>query len=557
MADIFDGIDKMSEDEIRNQIAILKNVNLMNSVLETGSRAMNRLISAAGTFLSAISGSDKMDDSEIINVKIVKVKDKVEQSFQELKGYDRELLYEALCNELIDKCGLMTQGEEKPSYEKIAVCTVREAAAIYGLDGKQPAAVLLDLVKERYYADLLTVLHRRLVCENESARQKTDGKCTLALRKVNIERLRELNKYLQLREFNPRSIMTAVRGDRTTKTLEKVLPVMGWEAFDLQGCIIGTVNEGMKTLIPAARTLLAATIWLAGNAYGRKFAINKDVLPGFVNDGRMSGVNEVDIRFMESVRKAGELEKTVKRRLADSAANNRRLVELENDLLQARLEQDAALLDMQKIMGQKELADEEGKMARTHLDEYERANPTADNGKLEYRQLKSQYEQAAANIRNIQSRLERAQKTSSRKDIRVQELRLKIKDCEKRSVELGNQLFEITKEYNDIVFQTENEADYRASLIKIKWNNFFQELQFDTKAFENVIKLFRTSELTAIEMSLYELNIGRDTAAYAHETRRENGEITGFITYSLVSSGKYAAIYYREKYIERISIKDR
>lgn len=558
MANIFDGLEKLSDDDIRLQIAILKNVSLFNTVMETGSRAVNRFISAAGNFLSSLSGSDKNDESDLLNVKIVKVGDRIKQSFNELEKIGRKELDSVLKMELIEKCGMqITEFTDEKSDEAVAVCVVRAAAAAYHLDINQSPSILADTIKEKYYTHMIRVLHIRLIKEDENTRKMTDGACTLVLRKINIERLRELNRELQLAQFNPVSIMAAARADRTPYTLEKIVSVMGFEAFDPIKCIINTVNDGMKSLIKADRLLLANLIWASVSAYGRKLSISRDMLPSFINNGRINGVNEFDIRFAEKLKLEKELERNIKDILSDISENNNRHVVLENELIQAGLEHDAALFEMEDAKKNSDESSDNGRKIKEKFDEYERLHPISDMSNVEYRKLKSEYEQAASRVRVSESRLQRAEKILKRHEKAVLEINEKIAACNRKAAEYGNKLYDCTKEYNDIVFDLDNEVNYRMMLLKKKWEQFFENINFDRNIFESVVKSFNTAELHMLEYSINDINQAYDTAAYAHKVNSNDDGTREYLVYSLVSSGKYAVISYNDKNIMNIYIKDR
>ena len=54
MSDIISEISRISEDELRMQIALIDNVNISNAVKETGYRLVNVLADVANSFTQSI-----------------------------------------------------------------------------------------------------------------------------------------------------------------------------------------------------------------------------------------------------------------------------------------------------------------------------------------------------------------------------------------------------------------------------------------------------------------------------------------------------------------------
>lgn len=554
MADLFDGIALLSDDELRFQIAILKNVTFYNSAMETGTRVVNRLISSAGNFLSSIRGEENVDESELVNVKIRRVHDLVEATRKELVTENRTSLQKILKRELEQKINGSISETEEMDAECLWCLGVRYAAGAYGLDSRQAVAVLADQIVDQYKKHMLRVLHTRLVKENETDRNLTDGAVTLALRVIEIEKLRELNRALQLPHFNPKNIMEAVRVDRTTNTLERLVDVIGIDAFDVEKCIAQTVNDAMKTLINPERILLSYLIWKCCRILGKKYAIGKDLLPSFMNDGRSSGVSEVDIHYMESLHKMEELEREMNSILNDISKIHSKQVDCENNKIQVEQEK----IDLQNEYEQAkvafEVATQEGEELSRNLELYERSHPQKDNGDLEYRQLKGQYEQGATNLRNAKSRMDRLNRQYEQSKKRYEDALGRIEEMDRKAIALGNKLFENTQEYNQIIFVVDNETVYRAINIEARWKKFFKTLSFDTNLFENMVKSFQTAQIIQIETAVYELDQALKPENYCHEKMKDENMS---VMFCLTAAGKYAKIIYQDKNIKSITIKER
>ena len=61
MSDIISEISRISEDELRMQIALIDNVNISNAVKETGYRLVNVLADVANSFTQSIGIKNSID----------------------------------------------------------------------------------------------------------------------------------------------------------------------------------------------------------------------------------------------------------------------------------------------------------------------------------------------------------------------------------------------------------------------------------------------------------------------------------------------------------------
>ena len=84
MSDIISEISRISEDELRMQIALIDNVNISNAVKETGYRLVNVLADVANSFTQSIGIKNSID------YEVKKVSDLVREDCLRYKALDRE-----------------------------------------------------------------------------------------------------------------------------------------------------------------------------------------------------------------------------------------------------------------------------------------------------------------------------------------------------------------------------------------------------------------------------------------------------------------------------------
>ena len=102
MSDIISEISRISEDELRMQIALIDNVNISNAVKETGYRLVNVLADVANSFTQSIGIKNSID------YEVKKVSDLVREDCLRYKALNRcpdtLLMRRHLHTELINIC---------------------------------------------------------------------------------------------------------------------------------------------------------------------------------------------------------------------------------------------------------------------------------------------------------------------------------------------------------------------------------------------------------------------------------------------------------------------
>ena len=132
MVTVFDGFARLSDDEVRGQIAILSSVTLSNTI--------------KGIWQSK------------------KIKKEIEDCYNRLADLERDKLNIMLKQDLINKCkslGGYTIREDI-SEEELHFIILHEAAKVYMVDDCKSPAARMDEIHEKYYNHYLGVLLKKL-----------------------------------------------------------------------------------------------------------------------------------------------------------------------------------------------------------------------------------------------------------------------------------------------------------------------------------------------------------------------------------------------------------
>lgn len=518
MITVFDGFARLSDDELRGQIAILSCVTLSNTI--------------RGIWQSQ------------------NVKKQIEDSYNRLSGEDRDALNSRLKQDLIDKCNsLGTYGfDENTTEEEIHLAVVYEAGRVYMIDEYKTPAVRTDEVHEQYYSHYLRVLQRKLERMEEKERLQMESRIQKEITRRDINQMRQLAEEFMLREFNGASVFAAIVSSHNTAKLKRVIDVCGMGVFDGIEGVISTANDSVLMFCRMERALLAQAVWMAVNGYGKRYRLNDDLMPSFSN-GLLQEETEKEKRLLILISRESQLNKTLRGILGDIDKNNKKL-EVKEELFgkdAARLERLEKEHDSLAELREKQTAD--GMEIKDRFERYVKENPLRNNQDMLYRRLKNNYENIARSIRDTDARMLDNEKRQEKLKENLENQQKQITVSKDTLKELRETLVSHVNEFNEVIMQLENEAGYLSRVLERKWTRFYPVLTFESRVYEMTVKQFTQREIVAIERMLKEFEECSVKDAFA---RNRDHSLTCF-----VAAGKYAKISFEENHILEIQVKDR
>ena len=145
MSDIISEISRISEDELRMQIALIDNVNISNAVKETGYRLVNVLADVANSFTQSIGIKNSID------YEVKKVSDLVREDCLRYKALNREKLEKMLYERLEVMCPeIEGDMKDKEVKEQMSRYIIDEAASAYGINKYMSPAHKIEEISIRY-----------------------------------------------------------------------------------------------------------------------------------------------------------------------------------------------------------------------------------------------------------------------------------------------------------------------------------------------------------------------------------------------------------------------
>ena len=281
MMNLFEGVRKMMDDEIRMQIALFRNVTLLNAAKETSGKVLGGLADIANAFAESFSKRTPFD------FQVTRVCDMVRKEYDRLKANDRVQLEYELKKILTEKCReLVPEESEEPDEERLSFLIINEAAKVYGIHKYKTPSGKIEAVSTAYNNALLSVIHTRLQKQGKEEVIHTDQKIQDAMNAVSLDTKRQLQSALMPKEFSGRCIGRILRLERSTKYLSYTVTFLGYGCFDEVLSNVSAVFSAMRAFKRISRVLFAQMIWKIKNTSHLTFTIAENVLPAYLDPVR-------------------------------------------------------------------------------------------------------------------------------------------------------------------------------------------------------------------------------------------------------------------------------
>lgn len=552
MRTIFDGFDRLSNEELCGQIAILRCVTLSNAIREKSQKAFQSLVETAGGIFG-VNSNGRVGDGEDHDTMLMTLRKNIEECREHLGIYNRSELNEMLKQELIKKCNSIIADnlQEDTSKEEVYIVMVREAAKLYRIDENKTPAQQADEVHIQYYEQYLRVLQHKIVRMEEGERHALELRLQKAITTSDINQMRQLARELMLREFNGKTILMKLLVAKDTANLRRVVNSMGLGIFDGIEGVINTVYDSILSLNRVERVLLAQAVWTARNGLGEDLKRKDDCLPSY-SPTLLTVDEEKERRLLTFIAQEKQLNKELKDLLKEIDKSSKNLVVRESvrdDLVERVSGLQNELEDLKiKLVENKT----QGERVRKVYDSYLEKNTVRNNSDIEFRRIRQEYENVARDIRNIEYQIQNVERNISRTEAELERVRLQVLEISRQVADLRETMVTRVTEFNELIVKLENEASYFSQILTRRWGNAFKKLSFGNGVHEDTVKCMTKREVVALERLLLEMEECSNTDYFAKQK-----EETQNITYCMVATGKYAKVTYQGYNIIEIGVKDR
>ncbi len=496
MPNLFDGIRKLTDEELKTEIALISQVSLANAARETGNRVLGSLAGFANAF------TETLGQKAPLEYEVVRVSDMVRRARAGLEGKDRIQLEYELKQQIAAKCGISSEEAEAAGEERLAFLLLNEAARSYNIQKYATPANKTEEICIEYNSALLGHLHSWLVRQRGAQAAECDKNIQKRLNEVPIESKRALQERLLPKEFSGKGIGRILRLERGTRYLEDTVECLGLECFDGIQVYVGTALSALMNLKRVSWVVLAHLVWKARTAFNEKFTIDRSLLPSYIPPEMLAKHNGQEAAFRELMRQRT----LAKEQLAkcDSALDKH---------------DEAVARTQEKLELEKREYDEQ-QMAFMGL---ESRKDLFNRGLKPENETKKYYSEVNETMRRIERIQAECEKQAKKLDVLAE--RGKKLEAERDTARINMEV---------IMHKTQEQMSEFTDEVSRNWKAYYYKFTFEDEIFAQVVEKFTAQERLCIEEILKEVHECKNTQAYEANAEHQ--------VCCYLSSGKNAAI---------------
>jgi hypothetical protein len=292
MSDIISEISRISEDELRMQIALIDNVNISNAVKETGYRLVNVLADVANSFTQSIGIKNSID------YEVKKVSDLVREDCLRYKALNREKLEKMLYERLEVMCPeIEGDMKDKEVKEQMSRYIIDEAASAYGINKYMSPAHKIEEISIRYnnafLNNIMNQIRNLTAVQKKSYAEQVGRKLGVA----SMETKREVQKSLMPEKFNGEGIIDVLGRQRSTTKLEAAIRLLGEDAFWSTEAQVKTMYQAVRNMTRISKLQAAGYIWKVSHANDIKFYAPSDLMPSYIAADKKKAADDKDREY--------------------------------------------------------------------------------------------------------------------------------------------------------------------------------------------------------------------------------------------------------------------
>lgn len=475
MPNLFDDIDRLTTNDIRMELALIRNINLTNMAKETGNKMVGALARMASSLIQTVSQNSSVD------YEVVRMSDVIRKEYDELVGMTRDELKESLKNTLMQRFNSAVGTENVLSEERVSYLIVSEAARMYDIPRYASFANKIHNIGIYYNKDVLQALHEMIRKQSPEEAEEFDQRLQKRLDIISLDAKRDLSQRLFPKEFSGRGIARVLRLERHTQYLEIAVSIMGIECFDYISAYAYTAAVSLRGFNKISRSVYAQFIW---KIYGMTEVL-RDNLPSYANTVEAASIIAKENKFRQMLKNRIEADKEIEKLRGQFEKNG----------------QDKEKM-LEKLTGMQESYDN----ARLEFEKLEKDKDVYMSGVRPEPETKKYYAQVNAVKRQIdtgKTELEATQK--------------KYTELLAKGLEL-DKIIQQKEVYSQRLHQeTNKELLEKTQEIKKKWNEFYTSIIFDDSVYGQAVLAFAREELLNIEEMLVEFMGLSDKSAFDNE----------------------------------------
>jgi uncharacterized coiled-coil DUF342 family protein len=538
MADIFKEIKKSSNEEIANQLAILKVINLKNLTKVEVNRVSRGFMKGANFF-------GKFIGKELNNLEKITIEDILATEINNLQFYSREKLDYDLKELVKNK---LNSSDNNITDEMLSSFLINEVSKKYKLSDFLTNAQKADIIFNEVYTELLNQAQKKLNKQNKNEKGKTVESIDTSINKLSTQEQEDLKNLLEVDELSGEIIREVLMKSGKPAIIIAALSASGFGGYIALTTIIHAIFTSMLSItLPFAfytsatslmailtgpigflfvlglgtyqltngqkkldRDLLSQLIFLARILRKSKFTPSDEELPYYsLSSLEKNEITKLGREYLDIENKYNKLKNdnvNLQNKIAEfnkKIQNNNveiekkdKIINESRDLLK-QLKVDKEIKEIQLQNGIKEL----DKLKENYNDTENKAKKLSDDIIV----LKEILDEKTQNISKEEKYIEDLYEELEQYDNRNTELKDKIRKSENDNRKKSEMIDSQRKKLN-------NKENSLKEKITKKWNVYFNKFIFEKQAIRDIIKFHEVS-ISKVEKALMTLHACDDYCA--------------------------------------------
>ena len=560
MPNIFDGLEKLDNNTIRENIAMLEAINMGNVIKGYGTTIANKgakLINGIGGFFWKNLGVTVKEEKRL--------DDYIKDKRYEIRNLSRNELNLRLKEDLIEKIDCISNTDDVISItdDVISAGVINSVANYMKLGENMTVAQKADGIHRRYLEKMLNIIQKKLKDQDSIEANKTINEIEKNINNLSENDKAELKKVLNLNKLTGNEIRNVLMKAGTPALIMGALSASGFGAFValttvmhaifttilgitvpfavytgatsvlsvilgpvglafVAGTTIWQIKKGNKNL---KNEIMGQIVFSAVSSNGGSFVAKNEDLPSYEDNPEiLEKIRKMDEEYNKLIEENNRLYKEVyelENRYKESKEN---IKTYKKKIEEEKLRRENSEKEIIRLKDEKESVANNLEKSAIKIARLEKEISIKDDEELRLELEKSK------SLNNLyEEELEELNKSISDQNFIIEEAAKEIdkkialiKENEDRNIELQKENEVYKKEIERKDKEIQKTEKIRKKKILEKWNVYYPKFEFTTSAIRDAVKFFE-KEIWEIERALIELHSTNDYKSLSRGKIKEEG----------------------------------
>ena len=537
---IFDGLSKLSEKDLKYQIATLETMTLKNIFGEQGQKAAHHL-SNAYNYARNIFNAESTG-----SISVVSMEERINRRVLEMTHLNHTQLKILLKDVLANKVNTVRQtlGQDY-TYQELSNEIIELASLNFKneIDSDLTISQKADQITILYFQKLQKQLSQQLLKQNSEERRQTEQSIQSELNKMSSKQSQELQKALNVQDLSGETVRNALTSGGGGALTLLAINGAGFGAYIALSTILHAVfTTTLGITLPfAAYTSAASFLSFFTGPAGWLILGGAQVIALRKNKNKLTYELLAQVVFLSVQTHGNFFDETSNIDLPDY------MPDMGRDKKKA---QEKKILELKSQITNKEIdlkqAQEKLVKLKVDLDKASQAREAIlqEKKKIEAA-LKNRSAYSEKSFESLLQKMENLQEKLQVKDSEIETYTVLLDEVEEERQYLALQVDRLKKEKEDIEEQItvlQGQLDKSAKNLEKNWTTTYKTIEFNPKVFKEVVKEFSENDIPYIQSTLVEIVAADDPRSLPNNRGKMHNSGLEHIAFRSDSPGR---IFYR------------